>query len=486
VVQEYTAAGVVVEVEDHSGNGDNVTWYQQMATMFKGNPLVFLETPNEPSANNLAQIQIGLVNAIRGAGFTNPIALQPAGGFDFSNISGVTSAVGTTNLFVTPHIFYGLPDPNGPAQYVANDISTSQSLGLFPVIDEFGDAIDGFTRDPVGDKVISSVIAANEAGKAGALFWAMDNGNHPDGADSAFLNPSGSQLTPVGQNLQPWLSQPTTATGGSSTPPPVTPPATPSPDGTKITTAAASPIIDQTGNRWTLVQSASNGMQIAVNGTVDMTTANVVLLETLGGNLVQENTSGNWYSEPGSGSAWAQITAPTPATVAPAPPAPITTGSGSDTGPVSFPISDGAAASVGGETFVLTSGSAATVTLGTGASRIKFIGAGSLTLVGSSGQAVVTVDAGNNQFIAGTGTLDVTGGSGKDAYVFHANSGLLTLEDFSIAKGDTLTIDEVLKGSLQQSSDGQGGTMLTFGAGAAHGVDIHGIGAVPTTSILWA
>ena len=38
VVQEYTAAGVVVEIEDHSGNGDNVAWYQQMATMFKDNP----------------------------------------------------------------------------------------------------------------------------------------------------------------------------------------------------------------------------------------------------------------------------------------------------------------------------------------------------------------------------------------------------------------------------------------------------------------
>ena len=126
------------------------------------------------------------------------------------------------------------------------------------------------------------------------------------------------------------------------------------------------------------------------------------------------------------------------------------------------------------------------MTLGIGASRINFIGAGSLTLVGSSGQAVVTVDAGNNKFIAGTGTLDVTGGSGKDAYVFHANSGLLTIEDFSIAKGDTLSIDKALQGSLQQTPDGRGGTMLTFGAGATHGVDIHGMATIPTTSILWA
>ena len=92
---------------------------------------------------------------------------------------------------------------------------------------------------------------------------------------------------------------------------------------------------------------------------------------------------------------------------------------------------------VGGDTFVLTAGNAAAVTLGTGTSQIKFIGASSATLTGGSGQATVTADAGSNKFVAGTGTLDVTGGGGKDAYVFHANSGLLKLEDFSSAKGDT-------------------------------------------------
>ena len=78
------------------------------------------------------------------------------------------------------------------------------------------------------------------------------------------------------------------------------------------------------GNKWTLAQSASNGLQIAVNGTVDPSTANVVLLETLGGKIVQENTAGNWYSEAGPGGAWSQIAAPV------APPS-VTTGTGSDT-----------------------------------------------------------------------------------------------------------------------------------------------------------
>jgi hypothetical protein len=140
---------------------------------------------------------------------------------------------------------------------------------------------------------------------------------------------------------------------------------------------------------------------------------------------------------------------------------------------------------VGGDTFVLSSGNAAFVVLGAGASQIAFVGASSVLLAGGSGQAIVTADAGSNEFIAGTGTLDVTGG-GKDAYVFHANGGLLKLEDSSIAKGDTLTVDKALQGALQQTSDGQGGTMLTFGAGATHGVDIRGMATMPTTSIIWA
>ena len=141
---------------------------------------------------------------------------------------------------------------------------------------------------------------------------------------------------------------------------------------------------------------------------------------------------------------------------------------------------------VGGDTFVLTAGNAASVTLGTGTSQIKFIGASSITLTGGSGQSTVTADAGTNKFVAGTGTLDVTGGGGKDAYVFHANGGLLKLEDFSIAKGDTLTVDKTLQGAMHQASDGQGGTMITFGAGATHGVDIHGLATMPTTSVHWA
>jgi parallel beta-helix repeat protein len=495
-------------------------------------------------------------------------------------------------------------------------------------------------------------------------------------------------------------------------PPPPTPPS-PTQNGTVITSPSQPPIIDRSGNAWSLVQSASVGLQIAVNGTVDPVTANAVLLETLNGAMVQETTNGNWYSEAQNNDSWALV---------PPAPAPVTVGSGSDTlvlnmsedafqgdakftvsvdgnqlagiftayashaagasqaftfkgdwapithtvavnflndlyagtaatdrnlyvnaigydgtntnqsatllsaGPRSFSVTDGTAIpaavtgsgsdslvlsmsedaykgnaqftvsldgkqlggtftatalhssgssqnfvfngdfgsgqhtvavnflndawagtattdrnlyvnavtyngtntgqsmalmsagpkslavsggttpsvsetgdhgslqknlsqignyTVGADTFVLNSNNSVTVTLGIGASRLKFVGASSATLTGGTGVAVVNADAGSNKFVAGTGSLDVTGGGGKDAYVFHSNSGLLSIEDFSLSKGDTLTVDKALEGALSQVSDNQGGTMLTFGA-TGHGVDIHGIAALPTSKILWA
>ena len=788
MVQEYTAKGVVVEIEDHSGNGDNVAWYQQMATAYKGNPLVFLETPNEPSAAaaTTAQNQIGIINAIRAAGFTGLIGVQPNGGWDYANVSTVTAAVGTAGLFVTPHIYYNGTDPNGAANYVQSDIQGAKSLGLFASIDEFGNAIDGFTLDPLGNTVITAVVAANEAGQAGAVFWAMDNDNHPDGTDSAFLTRDGSQLTPIGKQLQSWLSQPTTPTGGGTAiggststppPPPLAPPAPPSPvttgtgpdslilsisedaylgdaqftvsvDGNQLggtftasgwhsagqeqlftfngtfaagnhsvtvdflndayggsaaadrnlyvdaisydgTDTAQSAVLGKTGPKSfsvadttvnpvtppiptppsqpvtppvptpppapvttgsgsdTLVLSTSEDayqgdaqFTVSIDGQQQGGTFTATALhdggisqdfvfdgdwaagthavvvnflnDAYGGSpAADRNLYLNAISYDGTDTAQSAvlgktgpksfsvidstaipgaISIPTPPSLPPPvtvpvptpPPAPVTTGSGADTlvlsmsedayqgdaqftvsvdgkqlggtftttashasgfsqdftfqgdwatgthvvavnflndanggspsadrnlyvngisydgtptgqtaalsstGPVSFPISDGAISSVGREIFVLSSGDAATVTLGAGASRMAFIGAGSITLVGGSGHATVLAAAGSNKLVAGTGTLDVTGGGGKDDYVFHANSGLLKIEDFSIAKGDTLTIDKVLQGSLQETYDGQGGTMLTFGAGAAHGVDIHGIATMPTSNILWA
>ncbi len=157
----------------------------------------------------------------------------------------------------------------------------------------------------------------------------------------------------------------------------------------------------------------------------------------------------------------------------------------SDHGTLQENLSQVGTYNVGDDVVMLDSGNVGSVTLRSGASQISFIGASAIRLIGGSGTSVVTSDTGNNTFTAGTGGLDVTGGGGADAYVFHASSGLLTIEDFSIAKGDTLTVDKALQGSLVETSDGKGGTMLSFGT-VGQGVDIHGIATMPSTDILWS
>ena len=123
----------------------------------------------------------------------------------------------------------------------------------------------------------------------------------------------------------------------------------------------------------------------------------------------------------------------------------------SDHGTLQENLSQVGTYNVGGDTFMLGSGNVVSVTLGSGASQISFIGASAITLTGGSGTSLVTSDTGNNTFTAGTGGLDVTGGGGANAYVFHASSGLLTIEDFSIAKGDTLTVDRRCKALWSKS-----------------------------------
>jgi hypothetical protein len=133
--------------------------------------------------------------------------------------------------------------------------------------------------------------------------------------------------------------------------------------------------------------------------------------------------------------------------------------------------------------FVLTEGNNATVTLGTGTDNIQFQGMASINLTAGTGDATVQADAGQNTFTAGTGTLDVTGGSGADAYIFHQGDGTLKIEDFSFGKGDTLTVDQTLQGSMQVSSDNAGGTLLTFGSGS---IDIAGVSSFDSSQIHFA
>lgn len=126
-----------------------------------------------------------------------------------------------------------------------------------------------------------------------------------------------------------------------------------------------------------------------------------------------------------------------------------------------------------------------TVHFGSGTQKMSFLGRQPVTITGGSGSDTVKGGTGADRFIAGTGTLDVTGGAGKDAYVFHAGSGVLKIEDFSFSAGDTLTVDRALKPFAHQAPDGHGGTMLTFGT-SGHGIDIANMSSVQMSKILYS
>jgi hypothetical protein len=77
----------------------------------------------------------------------------------------------------------------------------------------------------------------------------------------------------------------------------------PSKDGTTITKASDSPVIDNNLNSWSLV-NGQNGLQVAVNGTADTTTSQVIALGVFGGKIWQENTNKMWWSKASPGDAW--------------------------------------------------------------------------------------------------------------------------------------------------------------------------------------
>jgi hypothetical protein len=137
-----------------------------------------------------------------------------------------------------------------------------------------------------------------------------------------------------------------------------------------------------------------------------------------------------------------------------------------------------------GATIDLLAPGVARVVLGPTSTTMKFINMTTVTLIGGMATAAVIADTGSHTFIAGEGALTITGGGGANNYVYHMGSALMTIQDFSAVKGDLLEIDKTLQGLMSQTSDNQGGTMLSFGSAAA-GIDVKGVDALPSTSIQW-
>ncbi len=129
---------------------------------------------------------------------------------------------------------------------------------------------------------------------------------------------------------------------------------------------------------------------------------------------------------------------------------------------------------------------AAAVNLGSGLAGMSFINVLNATVTGGSGAATVMFGSGSGTgtITAGSGILDVTGGAGADTYAVHAGVGIMMVENFSLAKGDTLQVDKALQASLAEQQQASG-VMLSFNGDATHGVLLKGLTTLAPTSISW-
>lgn len=126
----------------------------------------------------------------------------------------------------------------------------------------------------------------------------------------------------------------------------------------------------------------------------------------------------------------------------------------------------------------------ANVTAGSGTASMAFTNTAKVKVRGGSGSAIVTGGDGGNTFVAGTGSLEAKGGSAADTYVFHAGAGSLTIDNFSVAEGDTIQVDASLKGSMSSSAM-VSGVVLSFGSGGSHQIALKGLSSDTAVPIHW-
>ena len=237
-----------------------------------------------------------------------------------------------------------------------------------------------------------------------------------------------------------------------------------------ITTGGSKPITDGTGNLWNIF----NG-RVTLNGTADTTTANVVKLAFVRGTIWDETASNVWQYKATPTSAWAPPGGTTP-------PISVLISANNQKQVVDATIAQ--STTEAGATIDITAPGIATAALGSGSVTMAFAAMLTVNVTGGSGTSQVTLDGGTLSLNAGTGPLTVSGGPGADAYSYHVGSGKLTISDFTVSQGDVLKIDSALQGALKTSTDGSGGTLLTFGTSAG-GIDLQGVAILPPNGVKW-
>jgi hypothetical protein len=232
-VNQLTAAGIVVELEDHNNNAGNagggqgvifagaaltteLAWYSAVAAAFKANPYVWFGTDNEPSeipsAAALSTWQQQTYNAIRSAGNTSPIMVEM--NCDTSGCgAGYTPSAyaGMTNIIWDMHYYNWLSGYSSDQTAISNLISrngqSSQRItsadGTVPVlIGEYGNSTSGTSIDPGAVEAVAAVISSGTAGQYGSAAWMWDTGGPGDG----LINPDGTPSSPYGQQVELYIN----------------------------------------------------------------------------------------------------------------------------------------------------------------------------------------------------------------------------------------------------------------------------------------
>lgn len=338
------AQQIVTKLEDHTGISkppytgaqlnDQLAWYRAVALAFKDNPWVWFGSPNEPGPDDRSAVSNQhkqVYDAIRGQGNNtiialclpgggNPGTIGVAGGMVASIYSGMKSVVwdlhqyGWLSGMSTDQATVNAALAGNPAK--GTGIAAAQTIrsadGVMPVIiGEYGNSTDGATVDGNGNQVIKAV---SDSGLTSAA-WAWRPGGKADILTNAGGKDGPTLTDPFGKQIAAVIAA---AANRTSTGPAVPPThIIPSPDYATLTTPGAPTQLTNTiGEHYQLI--TANGGQVAVNGTPDATTKNVVKIEAYNGLIYQTNTDGGWWSQASSAEVWQPTSAP------PAPPPVVT------------------------------------------------------------------------------------------------------------------------------------------------------------------
>jgi hypothetical protein len=232
-IQQVTAHGVVVEIEDHpwplahpytgGALASETAWYASLAQTFKTNPYVWFGSMNEPQSDYgsaesaISDQEVAIYNAIRGTGNNTIIMMSLLGGGNPGTIGDgygmTTSAYATMTKIVWDLHHYGWmtgysQDLNtekaaliGSPQ-TGSGISAAQTIrsadGLVPVIiGEYGNSTTGDQIDPNGNVVVQAVQQSGY----GCVAWAW----HAADTIGDMLVDGNGNLTAYGQEVASFI-----------------------------------------------------------------------------------------------------------------------------------------------------------------------------------------------------------------------------------------------------------------------------------------